>query len=1373
MKDLFSVPAGRHGQGPVKFAWDRRGRRLASCGSTRQVLIHNRAGELQGEFTLRGKGEVRQLEWNADGETLAVLQDGCQDVALFEAPSKSLEWLQTSTAPTFLCWGRSESSPLLAVGGSKGGLLVYNARTRARTAVGGKHGKAITCGMWSLDDRLALGGADKTVTVSDSAGGTLRQEQLASEPHDLQFADQKLDAAAPGRARERTVSINLARRSILLYALEGDDTPVEVAFQQRYGSVVSYSWHGDGYVLAGFSRGFVVSISTHMKEIGEELHSVRAHAGTLHAVAHSAALGQFATAGDEGLRVTSTDTWAEVPGSHRPFHGETPQSLQWTADGQILTVSTSAGNLYAYLASIPAISASHGGTLAYLSSLRSARLVSAAGRDGGHRPLGEVALEVEPTLMALGPGLLAAGMNNRVWYYAAREEAAGLESRLVAAREYVGSVRQVAVNGTHAAALLADGRLHLHEAGAGPEGTRVLPEQGVTCVAVTAAGFVVYGTRGGTVHYATLDGTPVSEFRLPSGSAVAGVYPNASGTRVVVVDAARGGAVYSPVDDHCVAVEKLPKSCDGVVWDHADPGVFVAADVRAHRSLVTYLYRAQTVRGPTVQQVAVTRVADGFRPGLVRGGVALGQNAAGAVSPVTLSSHDAVVNPAAAATRAAFHQFLALARLREAWAAALELRAADAWEALARRALEQLDVELALRVYRQQGNVAMVHALLRLQGVEDKHLLAGHVQLLFGDYDAAQALFLRSGRPTAALDMRRDLRQWDHALRLAGALAPGQVPAICVEYGQQREFRGEHAGALEMFRRGTQAAEEAEREDEALLAQCRAGVARATIRTGDVARGRDMAARSGDRALMRDCAAILEQARHLAEAADLYRRAEAHERAAALFIQLKDFGSAAPLMERITTPKLHAQYAKAKEAEGSYAQAADAYERAKDYDSVVRLCLTRLNEPARAFDIARRTRSAEAAGLVAQFAIERGEFQAAIEFLLMTRRAKEALALAREHGQMDAYAAALGRDGTPEDYLDIALHFEELEEWARAAEFQARAGRPRAAVRHYLRCGEERLGDAIEVVRANRGHPDAEVLVRLLHDYLVGEQDGRVKDPKYIYRLYVAIGDYAQAGPTAVLIAEQEQRLGNYKVAHGTLLESHQDLVRNGHPVPEELRRRLLLLHSYVLVKRLVKRGDHAGAARMLMRVANSVSRFPKHVVQILMSAVIECQRAGLKRSSFDYASMLMRPEYRAQVDERYRRNVEQIVRRRPQEEREERSSPCPICRFQVPGSLLDCPGCRNALPYCVASGRHVEAPGCVACPHCRFPAIRTEMLAHLASEHACPMCEKALDASSLEEVDDVGAFLRGKAREGKEEQFPQQQQGEERGEVEGAVPVL
>jgi len=50
-------------------------------------------------------------------------------------------------------------------------------------------------------------------------------------------------------------------------------------------------------------------------------------------------------------------------------------------------------------------------------------------------------------------------------------------------------------------------------------------------------------------------------------------------------------------------------------------------------------------------------------------------------------------------------------------------------------------------------------------------------------------------------------------------------------------------------------------------------------------------------------------------------------------------------------------------------------------------------------------------------------------------------------------------------------------------------------------------------------------------------------------------------------------------------------------------------------------------------------------VVPILTSTVIECHRSGLKNSSFSFAAMLMRPEYRDKIDLKYKKKIEGIVR--------------------------------------------------------------------------------------------------------------------------------
>lgn len=82
----------------------------------------------------------------------------------------------------------------------------------------------------------------------------------------------------------------------------------------------------------------------------------------------------------------------------------------------------------------------------------------------------------------------------------------------------------------------------------------------------------------------------------------------------------------------------------------------------------------------------------------------------------------------------------------------------------------------------------MVWSLESICDIEDCNLLSGYISLFLNDYDNAQEWFLKSSIPTAALEMRRDLLQWDLALQLAKKMAPEQIALLSREYAQQLEF---------------------------------------------------------------------------------------------------------------------------------------------------------------------------------------------------------------------------------------------------------------------------------------------------------------------------------------------------------------------------------------------------------------------------------------------------------------------------------------------------------------------------------------------------------------------------------------------------------
>lgn len=68
----------------------------------------------------------------------------------------------------------------------------------------GKHTKRITCGAWSKGGLLALGSEDRSVSVSNGDGDTIRQSSLRDTPSDVHFSEMKMDERS--KIGEDTVS---------------------------------------------------------------------------------------------------------------------------------------------------------------------------------------------------------------------------------------------------------------------------------------------------------------------------------------------------------------------------------------------------------------------------------------------------------------------------------------------------------------------------------------------------------------------------------------------------------------------------------------------------------------------------------------------------------------------------------------------------------------------------------------------------------------------------------------------------------------------------------------------------------------------------------------------------------------------------------------------------------------------------------------------------------------------------------------------------------------------------------------------------------------------------------------------------------------
>lgn len=127
-----------------------------------------------------------------------------------------------------------------------------------------------------------------------------------------------------------------------------------------------------------------------------------------------------------------------------------------------------------------------------------------------------------------------------------------------------------------------------------------------------------------------------------------------------------------------------------------------------------------------------------------------------------------------------------------------------------------------------------------------------------------------------------------------------------------------------------------------------------------------------------------------------------------------------------------------------------------------------------------------------------------------------------------------------------------------------------------------------------------------------------------------------------------------------------------------------------------------------------------------------------MKKSAFNYAVMLMRSEYRDQIDSKYAKKIESIVRKAPKNIKQlndfeepttngndddddvevtkkkstNDSSPCPFCNYSLSNMDVTCSQCKSSIPICIITGQHLtDIYENTQCPECLFPAIKNEMI--------------------------------------------------------------
>ncbi|KAL4434272.1 hypothetical protein ABPG75_000713 [Micractinium tetrahymenae] len=1333
------------------------------------------------------RGHAFAMVWSAATREMARVDGGVKPAevsALAWCPDRAALVLGTVKGTGILYDCASRTTTPLALGRSSVGKPVACAAWSAGAVPGGLLALGCKGGLLLLC-RACDGGLERSVQLK----GAVSQLQFCETGAGGEGSSQAPPTGAGGGACGALLAANVGRRAVCIWqfpqALGPSATsvgPFELAFREGYGELESFCWAHPRLLAAGFSSGQLVAVSLSGglapgAGAGTELFSARCLQGAAGALSWCREAGALAAGGGCQLAVLSCrgqEVALQTAGVHslELEGGQRLAGLEYSPGGKLLTLLTTGGRLLHLLAAPPVLHGTWHGSVAYVDPNTAPGEVLLVAEPGAS----PVALPLPPEAeqLALGPGYLAAAQGSRVWYQGVEAEpSTGLLPAPVEA-EFPTPITWLRLNASCVLLLGEGGRVFVQPApgaagsyggGGGGEVVELRGEDGEPFAAACAAladDYILLGLPDGTLGFYECGGgcALLTQFVHERGG-IAAVHPSADGKLVLFQDTAGSVLIYDAVQGELMAPPGFEGSLAAAVWDSADAGVVAA--VNSGGSVHVYCHVPASVQGPGLKLVGTQAGPPGAAPLTLRSGVLTWHLPDGALHHQLLATHTHLAEPPArgrsnsgkgqlaaawggaesAAAGAGMsreerlaarcQQALALGHFPRALEAARMLGDPQLLREVALAALQFLEFETALAAYQAAGDDEAVAQLQPLEGMRhDENLLTGHlVAIVGGDADRAEQLLLASSQPTAAIEMRKQQGQWERALALAEQLEPGAVGGMAALRATALEAEGQVEAATALYQQAL-AAPDLAASGGAISADvlqrradCTAGLARCSILLGDAERGMELAAASGSAPLLLQCAALLEGQQAGKAAGQLYALAGQHDKAAQLFLRAREFALLDGVMAHAGSPALWLQYAQAKEDLGSFGDAARAYEQAGDVMAAVRVLLQRLGDAEAAADLAACAGSADASLAVARFCELAGKHQLAVEQYCFGGDCTAAFVLAQRAACVPVLAAWARRAGSAEAAQLVAGHYEAAGELAAAGELCALAGQTERAVRLYVQAGGDSVPAAIKL--AGEAKDPAVAAVVLDHLQAVDSMGPALLD------LHLALGNAEQACAVAEARAQQEQAAGNYKVARDQLLAICRELQGRGAPATPSLLSALHLLHSYLLVRTLVRQGDHLAAARLLLVVADSIDAFPRHAVAILTSTVIECHRAALHGAAQRWAAALQQPPYAGQVASAYAKKIEAIARQPAWTEsgkgEEEPCCECLFCGAPGPESSLRCASCRKALPFCCASGKRMALNDWSECPG--------------GQERACPLCEAAVGPHDIKKVFDPISALR------------------------------
>ncbi|WKY01561.1 hypothetical protein Q1695_015513 [Nippostrongylus brasiliensis] len=617
MKLLFRITDEVVGPGRTCIAWRPNGATLALASANKTVVLYDRKGAVIDVLDV--SGTVVGMAWDKEGDVLGILTDGSSMAILWNISTRNAEQLETATGarehPLCLIW--SSSSPILAIGSSNGNLFIYNQKTSRKVPVLGKHQRKITGVAMTRRDEIVCCSDDNTITVSSADGDTLKTLTLSGEPNDLNVGEVK----RPGGNVDTMVSAVLSRKTLFLSTIgdrptektsvDGDaDSSMNLQFQDKYGFIVAHVWYNDGYMIVGFDKGFIVCISAHPSEMGQEIFNVAEYKTYLAAVAASQPFGKIVSVGDHQMKVREMRELDDIFVIMEVDTEKDLSQVECSHDGQLIAVASRGGGASVYLTKMPFMGAAYGDTVAVLSSLNQITYLTEGDRQRGI----VIDVVVEPSVIAVGPFHVAVATNNRVWIYDVHRAGA---SEPVAEGEYLSSVTDVKLNDEYVSVMM-DGRARLHRilnSDSGPALTFPEPSRNSRLLSAALSNhFLIFTTEANyLVFFSLSEWCVVSEYRHTS--PLRQIFPDQDGLRVAMFDDRAQTWIYSPVDD---SMHKLPDVGSAIHYKAAlwetftiDRDTFIVFD---NTNIYVYLLNRSQIEDESVLYVGSTKLPFAHSP---------------------------------------------------------------------------------------------------------------------------------------------------------------------------------------------------------------------------------------------------------------------------------------------------------------------------------------------------------------------------------------------------------------------------------------------------------------------------------------------------------------------------------------------------------------------------------------------------------------------------------------------------------------------------------------------------------------------------------------------------------------------------------------